>query len=142
MRLIASRRYAHLEDGQLRSVSRKNSVHALRCTRWRFDSVVRRSYRRLPGFVRHLLTNVVLVVEDAPPTGYIVQGTALGTYQGTPLGERGSGYTMVLPDKITIYRRPLIEACSSVRELKGEIELTMLHELGHYFGLDDHELPF
>ena len=49
---------------------------------------------------------------------------------------------MVLPDKITLYRLPLLAACHSQQELRDEVELTVLHEVGHYFGIEDSELPF
>jgi predicted Zn-dependent protease with MMP-like domain len=83
-----------------------------------------------------------VVVEDDPPEEIMAEGGALGLYQGTPIGERGTMYGMLLPDKITIYRRPLLEACHSQGELKDEIRLTVLHEVGHFFGIEDHELPF
>ena len=86
--------------------------------------------------------NIVVVVEDGPTEDVITEGGALGLYQGTPIGERGTTYGMLLPDKITIYRRPLLEACHSQAELKEEVRLTVLHEIGHYFGFEDHELPF
>jgi predicted Zn-dependent protease with MMP-like domain len=49
---------------------------------------------------------------------------------------------MVLPDKISIYRLPLLRACQSQRELREEVRLTVLHEIGHHFGISDEELPF
>jgi len=83
---------------------------------------------------------VAVVVEDGPPVGE--DGDTLGYYQGTPIGERGLSYSMVLPDKISIYRAPLLAACRSQRELRQEIQLTVLHEVGHYFGLGEDDIPF
>ena len=62
--------------------------------------------------------------------------------EGTPIGLRGTDYSLALPDKITVYRRPLLAACHTQRELRDEVRLTVLHEIGHYFGIDDAELPF
>lgn len=81
-------------------------------------------------------------MDDRPDREVREQKGPLGLYQGTPLGERGTGYSMVLPDKVTIYRLPLLRACHSTRELRDEIVLTLLHEIGHHFGLQEEELPF
>lgn len=81
-------------------------------------------------------------MEERPPRAIEAEGGALGLYEGTPLGERGTSYTLTMPDKITIYRAPLLAECSSMDELREEIRLTLLHEIGHYFGMTDDELPF
>jgi predicted Zn-dependent protease with MMP-like domain len=89
-----------------------------------------------------MLRNVAVTVDDIPPRGVRLEGGALGLYEGTPLAQRGSDYSMVLPDKISIYRLPLLQACHSQRELRDEVRLTVLHEIGHHFGISDAELPF
>ena|SRR5437762_2932893 len=114
----------------------------VRCTRWRFHSMVLRACDELPPRFQELLHNVAVTVEEQAPIALRGGGGPLGFYQGTPIGERGTGYTMVLPDKITVYRAPLLTACHSQQELRDEVRLTVLHEIGHYFGIDDHELPF
>lgn len=114
----------------------------VRCTRWRFRQMVLGACDELPPRFQRLLRNVAVTVEDHPSEEVRREGGALGLYQGTPVGERGTGYTMVLPDKITIYRTPLLAACHSQQELRDEVRLTVLHEIGHYFGIDDSELPF
>ena len=88
------------------------------------------------------LVGVAVTVEDTPSRIIRLEGGALGLYEGTPIGQRGTDYTMALPDKITVYRRPLLAACNTQRELRDEIRLTVLHEIGHYFGIEDAELPF
>ncbi len=103
--------------------------------------MVERSCNRLPVGIRKLLRNVAVTVEDRP-SDEGPYGGSLGLYQGTPIGERGSSYTLVMPDKITIYRLPLLAACHTLRELEEEVQLTVLHEVGHYFGLGEHEIPF
>lgn len=114
----------------------------VRCTRWRFRRLVRQACDALPRRFQHLLRNVAVTVEDVPPRSVRLEGGALGLYEGTPIGQRGTDYTMALPDKITVYRVPLVGACNTQRELRDEVRLTVLHEVGHYFGIDDADLPF
>lgn len=101
----------------------------------------------LSGQFGEQLSNVSVVVEDWPPTsqetdlGGDEDMDLLGLYQGVPLGARSSGYHLALPDRITIYRQPILSVCRSEAETRREIRLTLLHEIGHYFGLDDDELP-
>lgn len=102
-----------------------------------------KAWERLPDKVHRQVHNLAVIVEDEPSKSLSEDGGApLGLYQGTPLGERGTAYSLVLPDKVTIYRGPLLRACSTRRELVTEIELTLLHEIGHHFGMGDDELPF
>jgi predicted Zn-dependent protease with MMP-like domain len=104
--------------------------------------MVEQACKELPPNVQRLLRNVAVTVEDEPPPDVLLDGGALGLYQGVPIGERGASYTMVLPDKITVYRLPLLAECGSMRELEHEIRLTILHEVGHYFGLGEDDIPF
>ncbi len=101
----------------------------------------------LPGRFREVVENVSVVVEDWPSEEDLValgldprEETIFGIYQGVALGERGLDYCG-LPDRIVLYRRPILEACSDREEVAEEIRLTVLHELGHYFGIDEEELP-
>jgi predicted Zn-dependent protease with MMP-like domain len=103
--------------------------------------MVEQACQKLPPRMRHLLRNVAVTVEDAPLHDEGFEGS-LGLYRGIPVGERGSAYSMVMPDKITIYRQPLLTVCHSQQELRREVALTVIHEVGHYFGLGDHEIPF
>ena len=114
----------------------------VRCTRWRFRRLVQGACDRLPPRFQKLLTNVVVTVEDEPSRQMGSEEAPLGFYEGTPLGQRGTGYTFALPDKITVYRLPLISTCHSQRELHHEVQLTVLHEIGHHFGMEDADLPF
>ena len=69
----------------------------------------------------------------------------LGVYDGTPLTERGQGYTMALPDRITIFRDPTLRMCESEEEVVEEVRITVVHEIAHHFGIDDdrlHELGY
>jgi predicted Zn-dependent protease with MMP-like domain len=88
-----------------------------------------------------MLSNVEIVIEDEPTPeqiGSFEEGDELfGLYEGTPLTERGSGYSMALPDKITIFRRPLERACETPEEMANEVRITVIHELAHHFGIDE-----
>ena len=121
---------------RVRHAQRRRGV---KCSPWRFRCMVERACKNLPADMRRLLRNVAVTVEDTPLDD---PNPPLGLYQGTPVGERGSGYTMVIPDKITIYRLPLLAACHSQLELRAEVTLTVIHEIGHYFGLGDADIPF
>jgi predicted Zn-dependent protease with MMP-like domain len=88
------------------------------------------------------LDNVAIVFEDSPTAEQHeklkLRGnqTLFGLYEGIPLTKRGAGYNLVLPDKITIFRRPILEASSSMADLKEKIKHTLWHEIAHYYGLD------
>ncbi len=114
----------------------------VQCSPWRFNQLVAQACASLPPRFQALLHNVAVTVEERPSQQILADGGALGLYEGTPLGERGTSYTMAMPDKITIYRAPLMAACGSLAELREEIRLTVLHEIGHHFGMRDDELPF
>ena len=111
-----------------------------------FEGVVLEAIASIPDALRARLSNVDVLIEQWPsdadlqaaevPQGY----TLFGLYTGVPLTERTSGYNMVLPDRITIYRGPLLAAFSDVDELKNEIRATVIHEFAHFFGLSDADL--
>ena len=89
-----------------------------------------------------LVDNVVVVVEDDPPAG---DPELLGLYEGIPITERDSGYAGALPDRITIYRRPTLRICETADDVVEEVHITVVHEIAHYFGIDDdrlHELGY
>jgi predicted Zn-dependent protease with MMP-like domain len=100
-----------------------------------FDDQVRAALDELPAELARALTNVAVVVEDENPD----DPDLFGLYQGVPLTERGDD-TGLLPDKISIYRIPLEESFEDPAELREEIRITVLHELAHYFGLDEDRL--
>jgi len=98
-----------------------------------FEEHVRNALDLLPPELAKALVNVAVVVEDEHPD----DPDLFGLYEGVPLPERGSGGHGELPDRITIYRLPLEDSFDDPRELEDEIRITVLHELGHYFGLDE-----
>jgi predicted Zn-dependent protease with MMP-like domain len=97
-----------------------------------FDDHVRAALDELPPTIADALRNVAVVVEEENPE----DPDLLGLYHGVPLPERGDMAGMP-PDTISIYRIPLEESFSDPVELQEEIRITVLHELGHYFGLDE-----
>ena len=100
-----------------------------------FDDHVRAALDSLPPRIAVALDNVAVVVADEHPD----DPDLYGLYEGVPLPERGD-MAGALPDTITIFRRPLEEDFDDPRELEEEIRITVLHELGHYFGLDEDRL--
>jgi predicted Zn-dependent protease with MMP-like domain len=100
-----------------------------------FEEHVRQALDSLPPRIAAALENVAVVVRDEHPD----DPDLFGLYEGTPLPERGD-MAGSLPDRITIYRRPLEEEFDDPDELEDEIRITVLHELGHYFGLDEDRL--
>ena len=109
----------------------------------RFQAIVSRVVRELPPDVQGLLENVAVVVEEEPRPDHlddaeVEEGSELfGLYQGIPLTDRGSSYSLVTPDRIIIFTGPLERACSSRSEFEEQIRITVLHELGHHLGFDE-----
>ena len=102
-----------------------------------FEKHVRRALESLPPEIARAIANVEIVVEDENPE----DPDLFGLYLGIPLTDRDSGYAGVLPDKIAIYRIPLEEEFGDEPAvLEEEIRITVLHELGHHFGLDEDRL--
>jgi len=111
--------------------------------RKRFEGVVERALRRLPRAFRDKLENIVVVVEDwaddetLDEMGIEPPDTLYGLYRGVDLTQRDSTYGNVLPDTVTIYQGPIEEDCEDEAEMEDVIRDTVVHEIGHYFGLDD-----
>ena len=101
----------------------------------RFEDRVERAIESLPPELRAAVRNVEISVEDAHPD----DPDLFGLYEGVPLPERGD-WAGGLPDRIRIFRRPLVESFPNPGELEEEIRVTVLHELAHYFGIDEDRL--
>lgn len=114
----------------------------MRMSRLRFEELTLLAYADLPEQVVARLENLDIIVEDIPgpeADGAADEGTLLGLYVGVPLTERyGDGPAM--PDCIYIYRRPILAMCATADEVEAEIRTTLLHEIGHYLGLDESDL--
>ncbi len=108
-----------------------------------FEKLVREAVEDLPREFKDALKNIEIVIEDFPSPDmleeYGMEPPLLGLYEGTPLTERELG-EVGMPDKITIYKGELLRMGVKGRELVEEIRITVLHEIGHYFGLDDDQM--
>jgi predicted Zn-dependent protease with MMP-like domain len=112
-------------------------------TRAQFERVVERALRGLPRAFKEKLANIAVVVEDwaddetLEEMGIEPPDTLYGLYRGVDLTQRDSSYGNVLPDTVTIYQGPIEEDCEDEAEMQEVIRDTVVHEIGHYFGLDD-----
>jgi predicted Zn-dependent protease with MMP-like domain len=112
-------------------------------TKRQFEALVERALRRLPRKFKDKLANIAVVVEDRPADATLAElgieppDTLYGLYRGVDLTHRDSGYGNVLPDTVTIYQDPIEEDCLDEEEMAGLVRETVIHEVGHYFGLDD-----
>jgi predicted Zn-dependent protease with MMP-like domain len=101
----------------------------------RFEERVERAVASLPPDLREAVRNIEISVEDEHPD----DPDLFGLYEGVPLPERGD-WAGSLPDRIRIFRLPLVESFPEAAALDREIRITVLHELAHYFGLDEGRL--
>jgi predicted Zn-dependent protease with MMP-like domain len=102
-----------------------------------FEGAVRAALDELPTDLRKAMSNVSIHIEDEPPDGQPL----LGLYQGIPLTSRTSGYSGVLPDRISIYRGPLERLYGTdPARLRAQIRRVVLHEVAHHFGISDERL--
>jgi len=112
-------------------------------TRKQFEALVDKALRTLPRQFKDKLANIVVVVEDwaddetLEEMGIEPPDTLYGLYRGVDITRRDSTYGNVLPDAISIYRGPIEEDCADEEEMAELVRETVIHEIGHYFGLDD-----
>jgi len=115
-------------------------------TRGRFEQLVVEALDSLPGRFRAHLRNVAVIVEDEPSPELLEEmevppgETLFGLYHGTPLTERPWDYGNALPDRIVVFRRPNEADCASEAEVVTNIGETLIHEVGHFFGLSEEEI--
>ena len=109
---------------------------AVRMEPQRFDELVADALDMIPPELAAAMDNVVILVEDRHPD----DPELLGLYEGVALTERDSDYGGSLPDAITIYRDALLDVCETDDELIEEVAITVIHEIAHHFGIDDHRL--
>ena len=104
----------------------------------RFEELVVEAIDALPDWVHAAMDNVSVLIEDRPPPG---QPGLLGLYHGIPLSQRGSGYTNVLPDTITLYRASIVGFSGTDEDrIRSQVMRTVAHEVAHHFGISDDRL--
>jgi predicted Zn-dependent protease with MMP-like domain len=101
-----------------------------------FEELVSEALDGLPPELARLMNNVALFVEDELPE----EPELLGLYEGIPLTERTSSYVMAMPDRITIYRLPTLRISCDADEVREQVQITVVHEIAHHFGIDDDRL--
>ena len=107
-----------------------------------FEMHVAEALDEIPVELAQLIDNCVILVEDLPPAD---DPSLLGLYEGIPLTERGEFYGGNLPDRILIFREPILAICDTVEDVIEEVHITVVHEIAHHFGIDDerlHELGY
>ncbi len=115
-------------------------------TRAAFQRLVAQALDSIPPEFRRQMKNLAVVVEDAPSPELLAQmeieppDTLLGLYHGTPLPSRSWDFGNTLPDRITLYQRPIEESSDDEDEIVGTIGETLIHEVGHYFGMSEEEI--
>ena len=115
-------------------------------TRAEFERLVREAVLLIPKRFRREMENLALVVETEPSPQLLQEmeieppDSLYGLYQGVPLPERPWGFGNALPDRITLFQRPIEEDCEDDDEVRAMIGETLIHEVGHYFGLSEEEI--
>lgn len=114
----------------------------------RFERLVARALDSLPTELARLLENVAVVIEAEPTAEELLsvgldpqRDELFGLYQGVPQSERDVFYGE-LPDRVVIYRGPIERCCRTAGEMRREVRDTVVHELGHHFGLDEEDMPY
>jgi len=111
-----------------------------------FDRAVGEAIDALPPEIRRWLDNVEVLVADLPTRAQLADVDLddpldlLGLYEGTPLTERGSAHGMVEPDRVTLFRLPILAVCRTIDEVRDEVRQTVVHEFAHHFGIGDERL--
>jgi predicted Zn-dependent protease with MMP-like domain len=118
----------------------------MKLTRKEFEDAVIYALKKLPQSIKGKMENVDVVLEDRASQSLLSEmdlhssSELLGLYQGVPLDRRGFYYGNVLPDKITLFQAPIESICRTKEEVQEKIREVVIHEVGHYFGLDDEKL--
>ncbi|HUG82067.1 MAG TPA: metallopeptidase family protein [Bryobacterales bacterium] len=114
--------------------------------RERFEALVEDAWDAIPQEFRDHFENVAIFIEDEPSaeqleTAGVGPGhTLLGLYEGVPLSRRGHGYPLAMPDRVTLFQRPIEQAAPSYRDIPGVIYDTLWQELAHHLGMDEKEV--
>lgn len=117
----------------------------MRLTDDAFEELVVAALDGIPQSLLDMMKNVEVTVERRPTRRHmsrlgIERGTLLGLYEGVPLTERTSSYNLVVPDKITIFQRPIEAICETDEEIVAQVRTTVIHEVAHHFGIGEERL--
>jgi predicted Zn-dependent protease with MMP-like domain len=118
----------------------------MKLTRKEFEELVALAVMGLPKSLKDRMENVDIVVENRAPQYLLLEMglrssyELLGLYQGVPVDRRGFYYGNVLPDKITLFQDPIESICKTKKEVEEKVKEVIIHEVGHYFGLNDERL--
>lgn len=113
-----------------------------------FEALINESMDELPQEYIKRLDNVAIVYEDQPSPDQRTKlklrcdESLFGLYEGIPLTKRGAGYNLVLPDKITIFKLPILHSSHTLTDLKQQVKHTLWHEIAHYYGLDHDRIQY
>ncbi len=111
-----------------------------------FERLVAQALENLPEVFKERLEDVAVIIEDWPSQdllddlGMAEDETLMGYYEGTPLTDFGRDYSMRMPDRIYVFKGPIEEACDTPAQVEEEIRKTVMHEVGHFFGLSEDEV--
>jgi predicted Zn-dependent protease with MMP-like domain len=110
-----------------------------------FEELVVEVLDSMPAELLELLSNVDVVIEQWPSRRQLGRaglegGTLYGLYEGIPLTQRDSGYNLIVPDKITIFQRPIERICVSPAQVAAQVRTTVIHEIAHHFGISEARL--
>jgi predicted Zn-dependent protease with MMP-like domain len=125
-----------LHRGSIDRVMRGDTGRVVEMSREEFEDAVADALDAVPADLARQMRNVVVLVEDDPPDG----ARLLGLYEGVPLTARGDGWAGALPDRITIFRNPLLAQSATIEEVRREVRVTVIHEIAHHFGIGDRRL--
>ncbi|MFN4227875.1 MAG: metallopeptidase family protein [Candidatus Ratteibacteria bacterium] len=107
----------------------------MKISKEKFEEIVYKKFISIPEEIRKKIENLEIIIEDNPPTNF------LGLYHGVPFPKRKtSSYSLILPDRIVLFKKTIEKFCKTEEELEKLIEKVLLHEIGHYLGLDENSL--
>jgi predicted Zn-dependent protease with MMP-like domain len=118
----------------------------MRLSQTEFDAAIDRAIERIPEQLKAHLENIVISVQNRPSRELLdemnipPEETLMGVYQGVALTDRSATDPPLYPDSITIFQEPIEDACDSIEEIEEEIEITVVHEIAHFFGIDEDRL--
>jgi predicted Zn-dependent protease with MMP-like domain len=137
VRVVRSVRPRQVPVAVLARTGRAADNGRVEMTQDEFEALVGDALDTIPAALARMMDNVAVFVESEPAAD---DPELLGLYEGTPLTERSEWYAGVLPDRITVYMGPTLRICESREEVVAEVRTTVVHEVGHHFGIGDERL--